>query len=232
MYHNSPFNILITGSTNGIGRSLCTYLYEQGHSVCGLDKVLPIEESWDDIGRARFIKLDLSKSNEIETLPEKLRQLDFYPDILINNAATYGANLRHSLVETSDEELNEILLTNFIAPFKLIKQFINTGKKDNILIINVLTQVAFLPAPGRAVYAASKAALQSLTMSLAHEYEDGCISAVGVHPGKPVRTPGIENRRPSGYSYTDYANPDILNNIVKHIISNPWSEHSGKILSP
>jgi NAD(P)-dependent dehydrogenase (short-subunit alcohol dehydrogenase family) len=90
-------------------------------------------------------------------------------DVLVNNAGM--SPLYDSLTDVSEELFDKVLGVNFKGPFRLS---VLVGERmvagDGGSIINVSSIAAVRPTPGEVVYAGAKAALNNLTIALAHAY--------------------------------------------------------------
>ena len=102
-------------------------------------------------------------------------------DILVNNAGvTYIGNL----LETSVEDLEEVLTVNFKAPFMLMKSVIPYMKlQGRGAIVNNTSDQAFVGKKGSAAYGASKAALAQLSKSAALDWAPHGIRINAIAPG-------------------------------------------------
>ena len=157
---------IVTGASTGIGAAVARLLGHQGVKVYGFD--LP--------------KVDLTD------LPSIQRHVDSVAakeggriDILVNNA---GVTFIGDLLETSAEDLEEVLTVNFKAPFMLMKAVIpymkNIGRGS---IINNTSDQAFVGKRASAAYGASKAALAQLAKSAALDWAAHGIRVNAIAPG-------------------------------------------------
>ena len=175
--------VIISGSNGGIGSALVKTYLKDGFIVIGIDKTESnIENSHN---KFFFFKNDLelfvkSKTNQNllisklkKYLPEKLNEL-----VIINNAA-FQFIAPFNKVSPSDFEKS--LSINTIAPFFIVKNFFDELKQATGHVINVSSIHAKQTKSFFSVYAASKAALDSVTRSLAIGIPHG-ISVNSVSP--------------------------------------------------
>jgi len=87
------------------------------------------------------------------------------------------------------------------------------------IIINVSSDVAVLPAPGRAAYAASKAGLHAMLRAVAAEHHGDGLRTYQLIPTFQSVTEGIRRRRPANFDFSSYADPALIADAVGQIIS-------------
>ena len=171
--------VLVTGGSRGIGRGIVLAFASEGAHVA-FSYVTREEAAWEverearDFGvTAKALHADLSDTREAITLYEEARTALGGVDILINNAAVWPTSW---FSQISLDDWETCMRVNLTAPFLIsqamvrdLQQAARPGK-----IINMTSQAAFLGAgSGHAHYAASKAGLVSMTVSLAREVA-GC----------------------------------------------------------
>lgn len=179
--------ILITGASTGFGRSLATEALSRGHQVA---LAVRNPESVADLvgmhpGKAHPIRFDLTKAADAErAVKETLEQFGSL-DVLINNA---GYGLLAALEESTDEQLERNLETNFTGPFRLIRAVLPVMRAQKSgRIISLSAIAAYANHPGFAVYAGAKAALDAACDAAAQETATFGIRFTQVIPG-PFRT--------------------------------------------
>jgi 3-oxoacyl-[acyl-carrier protein] reductase len=178
---------VVTGGGRGIGAAIARKLADLGATTVVTGRTLqPLEEITGQIrqsgGDCRPIVCDLTSLAAVEHLASSVRQAFGRADILVNNAAVRGpASLLHEL---APEHWDEVFNTNVRGVFFAIRAFaplmIAAGKGH---IINISSLAAKNAVPSRAVYAASKAALNGLTYSVAEELRSHNIRVSVVCPG-------------------------------------------------
>ncbi len=177
-------NIVITGGASGIGAGLVEGFYEQGARVIFLDRD---EKSANALLKkinsknVSFKKTDLSKVEQIKKsfafILKKFQSID----VLINNAAN---DKRHSFLKASVKEWDWSLAINLRSYFFSMQSVLNQMiKKKTGNIINFSSNSFLLGLSDYPGYTASKAAIVSLTKSLAREVGKHNIRVNSILPG-------------------------------------------------
>jgi NAD(P)-dependent dehydrogenase (short-subunit alcohol dehydrogenase family) len=160
---------LVTGGTSGIGREVAKGLAALGAEVAvsgrdaarGAEAVAEIEATG---GKARFVAADLADFDSIGRLAAEVGEVD----ILVNNAGIFD------FAPTPEESLagfQAMFDVNVRAPYFLTAALApKMAGRGGGAIVNVSTMVAELGMPGSSAYAATKAALASLTRTWAGEF--------------------------------------------------------------
>jgi NAD(P)-dependent dehydrogenase (short-subunit alcohol dehydrogenase family) len=156
---------IVTGGTRGIGRAIARRLRGAGADVLICGRTVP--ERVDD-GIA-FVAADVREPDQAEALvAETLRRFGRL-DLVVNNA---GGSPVAPAATLPGKLATAIVRLNLLAPL-FVAQAANAAMQaqpDGGLILNIGSVAAERPAPGTAVYAASKAGLVTLTRALAAEW--------------------------------------------------------------
>ena len=205
---------LITGASAGIGRELARQLANRARTlVLVARREQRLNELRDEL-RNRNAQLivhtrvvDLSGKSQIDELVRWLEQNKIEIDFLINNAGLgdYGT------VATSDPERdNRIIQVNIGAVTFLTRLLLpRMIERKRGAILNVSSSAGFLPIPGMAVYAASKAFVNSFTEALRAELTTNsgvtvtalCPGPVHTEFGDVAKRPGREPERGPEFTY-------------------------------
>ena len=163
-------NIILTGSTGGIGMSILEKLVNSGANVIATgtneEKLKSITTKFANVITKKF---DISNHQEIEKfIDDCYDNLDKKIDVIINNAGITKDNLS---IRMNKNEWDQVLNINLTSTFLLSKCVIRKMIKANEgKIINITSIVAHTGNLGQSNYSASKAAVLGMSKSLALEY--------------------------------------------------------------
>jgi NAD(P)-dependent dehydrogenase (short-subunit alcohol dehydrogenase family) len=213
----NPPTVLVTGASQGIGRAISLELARGGQSVLGVSRTKP-EEHRDSDGFANLTwkSLDLADAVEIGAFVSGLEAPSMR--VLVLSAVDYGVNRRHPAVTTSPAEWQRVVSTNCIGQCVLVSQLLPTLLRNPpAIIINISSDVAIFPAPGRAAYAASKAGLHAMLRAVAEEHPAEQLRICQLIPTFQLVTPGIRRRRAPDHDFSSYGDPSILARVVSRL---------------
>ncbi len=186
--------VVITGAAGGIGQSLCRLFLDEGAKIAAIDKKasldgLAAELNADSKSFAHAV-VDISEPLEVERAFASLADALGPVDILVNNA---GGSAHRTFARTDPAGWRRDVDSNLNSAYYCARAVIPgmTARRSGV-IVNI-GSVNGLGALGDPAYSAAKAAMISLTRSLAQEYGPHGIRANIVLPGT-VRTPLWEKR--------------------------------------
>lgn len=178
--------VVITGNRKGIGRYLSEYYLKKGHTVIGCSR----SESDLVDKNYRHFQSDVSNESDIKKLITQVRKEFGHIDVLINNAGI--ASMNHFLL-TPTETAKKLMEVNYIGTLTAIREFSKLLRKSkNPRIVNFSTVAKPLELEGEAAYAASKAAVETLTRVLAKELSQYNITINAIGP-TPIQTDLVRN---------------------------------------
>ena len=156
-------NILITGGRQGIGRGIVDRFVSEGASVFTCGRGERPDDLPDIVGWATT---DLSKQEDCLLLKDAVLKAFGSLDVLVNNA---GVQIEKTIVDTTDEDWNQLMGINAYGVFTLCRAFIPVMQQGGS-IINIGSISGNTADPGLALYNASKAFVHGLTRSIAVDH--------------------------------------------------------------
>jgi NAD(P)-dependent dehydrogenase (short-subunit alcohol dehydrogenase family) len=187
-----PDVIVITGASRGIGAATALLAAERGYDVCvnyhvNHEAAVRVVKGVEACGRqAVAVQADIAHEADVVRLFETCDRTLGRLRALVNNAGILETQMR---VEQMDaERVQRVFATNVIGAFmcsrEAIKRMSTTHGGAGGAIVNLSSGAVKIGAPGEYVdYAASKAAIETLTVGLAHETAQEGIRVNGVRAG-------------------------------------------------
>ena len=180
-------NIIVTGSSRGIGKCLVENLAKEGNNVLlnynkSEKQALQIQRELKEDGfLIEIFKADVSKKSEVKKMIDYALNKWGYIDVLINNAGIAKLNLFQNVTEEEwDEIINTNLKSAFCATQLVLPSMIN---RKNGLIINISSMWGLVGASCETIYSISKAGIDAMTKSLAKELGPSNIRVNSIAPG-------------------------------------------------
>ncbi len=217
-------NIIITGTSRGIGYELVKLFSKTGHNVLALSRnEKPIKRlQLDNVVSMSF---DLSNANEYAKVEDYIKGEWEQVDVLINNAGTL---LNKPFSETSMVDFEQVYKTNVFGVAEMTRVVLPFMKKSShVVTISSMGGVqGSMKFPGLAAYSSSKGAVITLTELLAEEYKEQGV-AFNVLALGAVQTEMLEEAFPG------YQAPTTALEMAKYIFDfslNGNKYYNGKLL--
>lgn len=174
--------VLVTGGGSGIGLATATLLAERGAAVACLDLNPPGEP---------FIPVtaDVTDEDAVRTAVAEAAERLGGLDILVNNA---GIGAAGTIEDNPYEEWSRVLDVNVLGIVRVTRAALpHLRRSANAAIVNTCSIAATAGLPQRALYSASKGAIQSLTLAMAADHVREGIRVNCVNPGT-ADTPWVQ----------------------------------------
>jgi short-subunit dehydrogenase len=163
-------NIVITGTSRGIGFELAKQFAENGHQVLALSRdSAPL--SAINHKNITVLSVDISNAEDLNKVSEFIKNTWENVAVLINNA---GKLINKPFTELSSEDFLEVYKVNVFAVAEITKLMIPFLKKDShVVTISSMGGIqGSMKFPGLAAYSSAKGAVITLSELLAEEYKE------------------------------------------------------------
>jgi 3-oxoacyl-[acyl-carrier protein] reductase len=168
--------IVITGARKGVGRFLAEHYLQRGYSVFGCSR----EESDLQTPEYQHFCLDVSDELLVRQMFHEIGRKVGRVDVLINNA---GIGSMNHFLSTPLTTAQKLIKTNFLGTFLFCREASKLMMRNEFgRIVNFVTAARPLNLEGESVYAATKAAVESLTRILARELAHFKITVNAIGP--------------------------------------------------
>ena len=218
-------NIVITGTSRGIGFELVSIFSEMGHNVLALSRnKKPVADK--DLNNVHTFSFDITEEDSHMRVQSYIKEnWNSRVDVLINNA---GSLLNKSFEETTSEDFRKVYEVNVFGVASFTRKLLDfMNDTSHVLNISSMGGVqGSVKFPGLSVYSSSKGALLTLTELLAEEYKENGPSFNALALGA-VQTEMLEEAFPG------YKAPVTAEEMAKYIADFSLNGHkfyNGKIM--
>lgn len=232
-------NVLVTGGSKGIGKSIAKILSQSGYNVFIVSRTEEdLQKTAEEINAAGYFCYDIEKAQNCRKLINDMIDIAGSIDILINNAGFYI----YSPIETTQEKDIEYLINlNVKTPFLLTKYAVENMKKSKWgRIVNIGSISGVVGEANASLYSMTKSSFSGFSKALALELACDNITVNTVHPGW-VQTDLAQNAvEQSDFSFAEeiemipqkrFIHPDEIANLVKYIVSEDAKGMTGQNIS-
>lgn len=220
-------HIIITGASRGIGFETALYLAKKGNKITAIarseNKLNKLKVLGGD--NIHTLALDITTKSAGNQILKHLQRLDLSVDGLIHNA---GLLIKKPFEETTDQEWEQQLNINLMAPVRITKALLSSFSKD-AHILNISSMGGFQGSskfPGLSAYSVSKGALSILTECLGEELIHKNIYTNCLCLGA-VQTEMLQQAFPG---YNAPLQPEEMGNYIGEFILTGHRYYNGKIL--
>lgn len=213
-------NILVTGASRGIGKTIAKSLQSYGNVYVTARN----EEKLKEFGNEMYFVCDLSKEEDLLKLGDFIQEKKI--DILVNNAGEYTYC---GIENTEISKLNEMLSINLKAPIYLMHSAIPHMKKNKFgRVINIGSISGVMGEAYASMYSATKAGLIGLSKATGLELAEFGITVNTINPGWVDTELGKSSIEDSEFSEEEilesvpqrrFVKPEEIAGLVKYLIS-------------
>lgn len=232
-------NVLVTGGSKGIGKSIAKVLSDEGYRVyiCARTKE-DLEKAKKETNAAGYFCVDLSDIKQYEALIKNMIEEAGSVDILINNAGDYV----YSPVEKTEfKDIENLIKLNIEAPYILTKFAVENMKKNKWgRIVNIGSISGVVGEANASLYSMTKSAFNGFSKALALELACDNITVNTINPGW-VETELASNAVcDSDFTMEEeidmipqkrFIQPEEIANLVKYMVSEEAKGMTGQNVS-
>jgi len=225
---NTPRTVLITGGNRGIGHAIATRFVADGH------RVAVSARSGEGPAGALTVRADVTDGDSLDAAISEVETALGPIEVVVANAGITKDTL---LMRMKDEEFEEVIQTNLVGVFKVVKRCVTSMiKSKHGRIILISSVVGLYGSPGQVNYASSKSALIGFARSVTRELGSRGITANVVAPGfiKTDMTTALPEAQKEAYLTSipagRFAEPEEVAAAVSWLASDEAAYVSGAVL--
>ncbi|KAA3634653.1 MAG: SDR family NAD(P)-dependent oxidoreductase [Bacteroidetes bacterium] len=174
---------IVTGGGSGIGFAIAEKFTQEGIFTYVTGRNLEkLQVAAERLGaNCRPFQFDMTWLDKIPDFVNQIAKEHGRIDVLVNNA---GINFKNGMLELSDEDFQNVILTNLTSVFSLSREVAKVMVENGCgSIINITSMTAFYGIPKVVAYTASKAGLQGMTRAMAVDLSPLGIRVNSIAPG-------------------------------------------------
>lgn len=214
--------ILITGASDGIGKSIALKLSQQhGHLILfgrDEDKLQAVRTACEANGaKATVYAFDLTDNKKRQSVVADIVDKQNV-DVLINNAGIW--HKVGDITSLSEEKIQEVINLNLTAHILLTRQLLDHMRsRSGTAIINVISRSGLVVQKGQTAYTASKYGLKGFTDVLREDTKEEPIR-IGAIYQSGTKT-GMFAKAGDDFPVEKFTNPDDLADVVVFMLTRP-----------
>lgn len=210
-------NVLITGASGGLGRSLCKKFLNLNANIYAMgknkEKLIQLANSFKI---KNYYCCNLNELEEITTVHKVILEDSGGIDILINNAGFFA---KSPLDEINQEVIKKVFNINVFAPMLLTKLFSKNMRNKNWgRIFNIGSSSAYNGGELTSLYCSSKHALLGFSRSMSKELHDHKIRVCNISPSS-IKTDMGKIPLSTYQDFDTFLNPDEVAEVVVFLSS-------------
>ena len=233
---------IVTGASRGLGRAMSLALARAGADIVAAARttepggLLPgtIGETADQVTalgrRALAVQCDVTKEEQVQSLVRDALDAFGRVDILVNNA---GVGFIVPVAEMPIKRWDLVLAVNLRGTVLCSQAVLpSMTERGSGVIINISSMLARRSVPGWAAYSASKAAVESFTVSLAEEVRGHDIAVNCLLPAATVDTEGLSYLTGAGErDKVDWATTESMERAVVYLAGLGVETFTGQVVT-
>ena len=212
---------VVTGGASGIGLALAQTMLSYGANKVVLadfnDENLKRETTRLNTayaGKVLGLHCDVTKEEDVQRMIRKAAEFGGHIDILFNNA---GAGFLGSFDKQTNHDWEKAFALNFYGALYGIRTVLPIMRKQGSgHIVDIISGIAFMPMAYQTMYAATKAALNGLTLALRYELWEENIRVTSATPGTTATAIWKDVEPPPGAQSPEQSAQTILAGVAKN----------------
>ena len=214
--------ILITGASDGIGKSIAIKLSEQKGNLIlfGRDeaKLEAVKNSCEANGaKVEVYAFDLTDNAKRRSIVDEVMSKQKV-DVLINNAGIW--HKVGDITTLSEEKVTEIINTNLTSQILLTRQLLDQMRDPNgTAIVNIVSKSGLVAQAGQSAYTASKYGIKGFTDVLREDTKEQPVRVAGVY--QAGTNTGLFAKAGDDFPVEKFTNPDDLADVVVFMLTRP-----------
>lgn len=207
-------NILISGGSDGLGKSIATKL-SPNHRVVILSHNQEKLEAVSKEINCDFVTADVTDYSSINTAVKKVLEKYQKIDVLINNAGIWTEG---KLEDNDPQKIEEVIKVNTLGTIYLTRAVLPSMKSvKSGRIINIISQDGLHAKNIRSVYSASKWAITGFTKCLQIELSGDNIGVTGIYPG--LLKTGLFEKQGALRNLDKALDPSEVASVIEYVIN-------------
>lgn len=235
-------SVLITGATSGIGLQTAKQLSKQGYSLILVGRNIQKLESDNWPTDTQIISCDFNSQENIKSMCENIKAGPHAKTLysIINNA---GVFIREEFFQTDLESWQSTMQVNLLSCVQILNELLPlmiNNKINGQSVVNIASTAGYRPVELTSCYSATKAAMISLTQTMALEFAKHKIRFNCICPGivdTPIHSidkmPNSQSLRESyneAHPIGRMGQPEDIANAIEHMISDQNTWLTGNIM--
>jgi 3-oxoacyl-[acyl-carrier protein] reductase len=220
---------VVTGAAQGLGKAIATRLSADGFQLHLLDvNEILLARAAKELSATPHVA-DVRNRDRLSEVAKEIGEIE----VLINNAGIWRFS---PIVESSDEELDDVLEVNLVGTVNAVRAFAPYFTNP-AAVVNLSSAAASMRTPGIGMYPTAKAAIEALTAQLSGELGPKGVRVNAVAPGL-IRTEGTAasysndapTQRAQSVPLRRIGEPNDIANVVSFLVSAQSSYVSGQTI--
>jgi short-subunit dehydrogenase len=214
--------ILITGASDGIGKSIATKLSTQKENIIlfGRDeaKLEAVKRTCEANGsKVEVYAFDLTDNEKRRSVVDEIMSKQKV-DVLINNAGIW--HKVGDITTLSEEKIAEIINVNLTSQILLTRQLLDQMRdRKGTAIVNIASKSGLVAQAGQSAYTASKYGIKGFTDVLREDTKEEPVRIAGVY--QAGTNTGLFAKAGDDFPVEKFTNPDDLADVVVFMLTRP-----------